>query len=330
MNHSEIVSPLDIAAAYERLRPLVRRTPVELSPALSAHTGGEIWLKCEFIQETGSFKLRGALNRLLTLGDEAQGRGVVTASAGNHGLGVAEAASRLGVRATVVVPTTASPAKVHGLERYQARGVDLIATGTDYDAAEAYGIALARESGRVFISPYNDPWVISGGGTVAMEALEDVPRADALIVPVGGGGLIAGMGTWAKHAQPGVRVIGVQPMASPSLHAALLAGTLVTVRVGNTLADGLAGNIEAGSITFPLAQAVVDEVALVGEEQIAHAMRWLLAEHHLLVEGSAATGLAALLGGQLGDVAGRRVVVTLTGRNAAYETVRAVMSQSDI
>lgn len=323
------ITPEAILAARERLRPHVRRTPVEFAPALSAHVGGEVWLKCECFQETGSFKLRGALNRLLMLSDEARQRGVVTASAGNHGLGVAEAAARLGVRATVVVPTTASPAKVHGLMRYRARGIELVAAGADYDAAEAHGVTLARESGRMFVSPYNDPWVIAGGGTVAVEILEDVAATDVLIVPAGGGGLIAGIGTWAKHARRGMRVIGVQPRVSPALHDALAAGKLVTVPVGETLADGLAGNIESGSITFPLSQNVADEVVLVSEEEIANAMRWLLAEHHLLVEGSAATGLAVLLGGHLGDLAGQRVVVVLTGRNVAYETVRRVLAESN-
>jgi threonine dehydratase len=322
------ISFADVREAAERLRGHIRRTPVERSPALSARTGADVWLKCECFQETGSFKLRGALNRLLTLDDAARARGVVTASAGNHGLGTAEAATRLGIRATIVVPETASPAKLHALERYGDRGVELVRFGQDYDAAEEYGLKLAERTGRFWVSPYNDPAVIAGGGTVALDALEDVPDADVLVVPAGGGGLIAGCGVWARHARPSIRVMGVQPEASPALHAALAAGHLVTVPVAPTLADGLAGNIEAGSMTFPLAQQLVDEVALVSEEQIAEAIRWLLAEHHILVEGSAAVSVASLLGGRVANVDGQRIIAVLTGRNIAFETVRHVVCAS--
>lgn len=320
------VHPADIEAAAARLHGRVWHTPVERSAALAARTGADVWLKCECFQTTGSFKLRGALNRLLTLAPEALGRGVVTASAGNHGLGVAEACARLGVRATVVVPTTASPAKAHALAGYADRGVALLAFGEDYDAAEAHALELAGGSGQTYVSAYNDPAVIAGGGTVVREALADVPEVDLVVAPAGGGGLIGGTGVWTRHQRPSARVVGVQPETSPALLAALQAGRLVNVPVGATLADGLAGNIEAGSITFPLAQRVVDEVVLVSEEEIAAAMRWLAAEHHILVEGSAATVIAALLADRIGDLPGRRVVLLLTGRNVAAETLRAVLA----
>ena len=325
----EQVTPGHVADAAERLRGRVRRTPVERSPALEARTGAEVWLKCECFQETGSFKLRGALNRLLALEEAERARGVLAVSAGNHGMGVAEAAARLDVRATVVVPETASPAKLHALERYAAHGLELVRTGRDYDAAEARGRALAGERGAVFVSGYNDPWVIAGGGSAGLEALEDVPEADVVVVPTGGAGLISGVGIWAKHARPGIRVVAAQPKASPALRAALEAGKLVEVPVGPTLADGLAGNIEAGSITWPLARRVVDDVALVSEAEIAEAMCWLLAEHHVLVEGAAATALAAVLAGRADAIAGRRVIILLTGRNVAYETMRAVVGHSE-
>lgn len=320
------VTPASIEAAAARLAGHVWRTPVERSPALSARTGADVWLKCECFQATGSFKLRGALNRLLTLDAAALARGVVTASAGNHGLGVAEAAARLGAQATVVVPETASATKVHALRQYEGRGVELVLAGVDYDAAEAHALEFARTTGRPFVSAYNDPAVIAGGGTTALEALADVPDVDTIVVPAGGGGLISGVGVWAKHTRPGIRVAGAQSDASPALHAALAAGRLVTVPVGDSLADGLAGNIEASSITFPLAQAVVDEVALVSEDEIAAAMRWLAAEHHLLAEGSAATTVAALLGGHIADLAGRRAVLLLTGRNVTFDTLRSVLA----
>lgn len=320
------VEPGDVAAAAERLRGHIRQTPMEHSPALSAVCSADVWLKCECFQETGSFKLRGALNRLLTLAPDARKAGVVTVSAGNHGLGVAEAASRLGLRATVVVPRTASSAKVHALERYATRGIELLQLGEDYDAAEQAGLALARDAGRPFVSPYSDPAVIAGGGTVGLEALDAVPDADVVVVPAGGGGLIAGVGIWAKSVRSDMRVVGVQPTASPALQAALAAGAVTPVLVGPTLADGLAGNIVEGSITVPLALTVVDTVALVAEDEIAEAMRWTLREHHIVIEGSAAVGVAALLFGRVERLAGTRVVVLLTGRNVAYETLRAVVA----
>ncbi|HEX9057810.1 MAG TPA: threonine/serine dehydratase [Ktedonobacterales bacterium] len=325
MTETNTITPASIEAAAERLRGRVRRTPVERSNALSAQTGAEVWLKLECFQETGSFKLRGALNRLLTLDDAARARGVVTASAGSHGLGVAEASARMGVRATVVVPETAAPAKLRGLEAYRDRGIELIVAGRDYDAAEARGLTLARTSGRTWVSPYNDAAVIAGNGTVAREVLADVGGADMLIVPAGGGGLIGGCGVWAKHIRPDIRVVGVQPEASATLRASLQAGRLVNIPVHATLADSLAGNIEADSITFPLAQRVVDDVVVVSEREIADAMRWLLAEHHILVEGSAATALAVLLARKVDALTDQRIVVVLTGRNVGFETVRAVV-----
>lgn len=326
MQSDMLVTADDVAAAAERLRGHVRQTPVEHSPGLSEACGGDVWLKLECFQETGSFKLRGALNRLLTLDSAALERGVMAVSAGNHGLGLAEAASRLRVRATVVVPRTASTAKVHALQRYATRGVELIQHGDDYDAAEAYGIAQARTTEQPFISPYNDPAVIAGSGTVGLELLDAVPDVDVIVVPAGGGGLVAGVGVWAKSARPEVRVVAAQPAASPALEAALAAGTVTGVPIGMTLADGLAGNIEAGSITIPLAMRVVDEVALVSEEDIAEAMRWMLREHHVVVEGSAATAIAAIRASSGASLAGRRVVAVLTGRNVSYDLLRAVMT----
>jgi threonine dehydratase len=303
----------------------VRQTPTEHSPGLSEACGGDVWLKCECFQDTGSFKLRGAINRLLSLDASEVAGGIVAVSAGNHALGVAEAASRLHVRATVVVPRTASAAKLHALERYQTHGIELIQHGEDYDAAEEYGIGLARETGRCFVSPYNDPAVIAGGGTVGLEALDAVRDADVFVVPAGGGGLIAGIGIWVKSVRPDARVIAAVPEVSQALKAALAAGKVTPVPVGDSLADGLAGNIEAGSITVPLAAQVVNDAVLVSEDEIADAMRWLLREHHIVVEGSAATAVAAIRTGRLGALAGKRVVAILTGRNVAYDTLRDVI-----
>jgi len=312
-----VVSLDDVRAAAARIAPYVVRTPLERSHLLSEVCGTDVWLKFECFQHTGSFKLRGGLNAVSQLARPH----VVTASAGNHGLGVARAAAVLGVRATVVVPETASAAKVDALRR---SGAELLQVGDNYDEAEHAGIRLARERGLPFISPYNDPAVVAGGGTVALEIFEDLPDVRTLVVPAGGGGLISGVGVAAHGLDPNATVIGVQSEASPALRAALANGRLVPVDVLPSLADGLAGNVEAGSITFDLLRTHVREVVLVSEAAIADAMRWLLANEHVLVEGSGAVGAAALLGRDhrwSGPVA-----VILTGRNVASSVLQGVVS----
>ncbi|HEX5504502.1 MAG TPA: threonine/serine dehydratase [Thermomicrobiales bacterium] len=319
---SSLVTLRDVFLAMARIAPHVRRTPLERSAALSAECGREVYLKLECLQRTGSFKLRGALNRLLTLPEGARERGIVTCSAGNHGLGVAEAARLTGVAATVVVSAHASPAKVAGLRR---TGVELIEHGADYDAAEAYAHELAARRGLTFVSPYNDPAVIAGAGTVALEILLELPEAGLLVVPVGGGGLASGVGLVAKAIDPAVRVVGAQPAASPAMHAALAAGRLVPVAEAPTLADGLAGNVEPGSITFPLIQQHLDDLVLVDEAAIAAAMRAFLDRHHLVVEGAGAVGMAALQRGLLPPTDGPTVLI-VSGGNVATSVLAGVLA----
>ena len=303
-----MVSLDEVRLAAERIRGYVVRTPLERSAGLSERCGVDVWLKLECFQATGAFKLRGALNALMTL----QADNVVTASAGNHGLGVARAAALLGASATVVVPETASEAKVEALRQ---SGAALVQYGPTYDEAEAEGLRLARERGLPFISAYNDPAVVAGAGTIALEILEDAPQIDTLVVPAGGGGLIGGIGVAAHGLRPDVTVYGVQSVASPALHAAKQAGAIVPVEVEPSLADGLSGNLEKGSITFGLLQEHVREVVLVEEAEIAEAMRWLVVHERVIAEGSAAVGVAALLHGRL-DVGGP-VATVLTGRNVS-------------
>jgi threonine dehydratase len=298
----------DVRRAAERIRGYVVRTPLERSAALSERCGVDVWLKLECFQATGAFKLRGALNALLT----SKADRVVTASAGNHGLGVARAASLLGVSATVVVPETASEAKVEALRQ---SGAELLQRGPTYDEAEAEGLRLARERGWPFISAYNDAAVVAGGGTIALEILEDAPRSSTILVPAGGGGLIGGIGVAAHGLRPEVTVIGVQSVASPALHAALEAGAIVPVEVKPSLADGLAGNVEQTTITLGLLKEHVRDVVLVEETEIAEAMRWLLVYERVVVEGSAAVGVAALLNGRVHPDGPTAIV--LTGRNVS-------------
>jgi threonine dehydratase len=309
----------DVQAATERLAGSVVRTPLERSHGLSQRTGLDVWLKYECFQTTGSFKLRGALNALLLLSQRDRAKGVITVSAGNHALGIAHAARILQIRATVVLPETASPAKIEALKH---SGADLLLEGDTYDEAERMGRELAQRAGAVFVSAYNDPAVVAGAGTVALEVLQDLPRTRAFVVPAGGGGLISGVGITAHGLDPAIAVYGAQSTASPALHAALEAGKLTTVNVEDSIADGLAGNVEHDSITFELIRKHVHEILLVEEPEIADTMRSLLEEEHVLVEGAAAVGVAAILKHQAQLDGEGPVVVVLTGRNVAASVLQ--------
>lgn len=302
------VARADVAGA-------IYRTPLERSIWLSEATGADVSLKLDAFQPTGSFKVRGAVAAISHLSPDERNRGVVTASAGNHGLGVAYAASRAGVRATIVVPETASPAKVAALQRFP---IELL-NAVDYDASEQRALQIAQDTGAVFVSPYNDPWVIAGQGTIGVEMLDDEPGLDVVLVQIGGGGLISGIAAWLKAIKPDARVIGIEPVAAPAMREAMQAGRLVQVAIAPTLADGLAGNIQEGSITFDLVRDLVDEIVLVSEEEIGSAVRASFHELHLALEGSGVAGIAALLSGRISGLKGKRVASVVSGRNIAAE-----------
>lgn len=320
--------PTDITARIPRARQAIAggvyRTPLEGSPWLSEAAGGDVLLKLECYQPTGSFKVRGALSAISHLTSDERARGVVTASAGNHGLGLAYAASRLGVEATVVVPDNASPVKVAALQRFP---ITLLRGGASYDTAERKALDLSLETGAIFVSPYNDPWVIAGQGTIGVELLEDAPMLDRVIIPVGGGGLISGIGAWLKSINPSIEVIGVQSSASPAMERALAARELVQIPILPTLADGLAANIQRDSITFDLAMGLVDRIVLVSEEEIAAAVRGSFHELHLPLEGSAVVGIAAILNGHLTGLEGKRTAVIISGRNIAAERLCSLLQE---
>ena len=320
MSTEKTITPADILAARRRISGIVQPTPLEVSRPLSALTGAEVWLKLELAQVTGSFKLRGAANALRQLPPATH---VVACSAGNHALGVAHTAALTGTPATLVVPTTASPAKVTALRRYPVEG---ILHGAGYDEAETEALRLAAHHGWHFVSPYNDPAVIAGQGTLAIEVWDALPDVDMVVVAVGGGGLASGVGIWARAMNPRVRIIGVQAAASAAMAAALRAGRVVPAPDEPTLADGLAGGIASDTITLPILQQVLDEMILVEEAAIARAMRWLIDEHHLIVEGSAAVTVAALLEGQITHLVGKRIVALLCGRNVAISTLHHILA----
>ena len=306
----EVWAARDIVARH--LAP----TPVVASTAI----GSGVVLKLDTLQPTGSFKVRGALVAVARAVERDPNTPIITASAGNHGLGVAYAATAYGATATVVVPENASPAKLSALARF---AVTLLPKGTSYDEAESYAIGLA-ESGATFVSPYNDPDTIAGQGSVALELFEEVPGLHTIVVPIGGGGLISGVAL-AASLQPGVRVIGVEAAASPAVRAAV-EGSNTPIDVQPTLADGLAGNIEAGSVTVDIVRRHVDKIVSVTEAEIADAIRFLATQHGLVVEGSGAVGVAALLHGHVASDEGSTAVL-LTGRNIAPKVLADVLSE---
>lgn len=312
----------DVISARERISSTVRRTPLERSRWLSAQHNRDVFLKLECFQLTGSFKLRGAMSKLSTLTDDERRRGVLTVSAGNHGLAVAHCCEALGMNATIVVPESASRAKVEAISRYP---VTLIERGVDYDAAERAARDMENESGATFVSPYNDREVIAGQGAIALELFEDASELDAIIVPVGGGGLIAGVAIAAKVLNPRIKVYGVEPSASPTMTAALEAGRIVEIEEAPTIADGCAGNIEPGSITFPIIQRFVDRIILVSEESIRRAMNRAAVEDHLILEGSAVLPLAAIDDVDLDE---KNIGAIITGRNISFDRFIGAMTEA--
>lgn len=320
------ILPEQIRQARERLRAHIRQTPFDISLPLSERLQGEVRLKGEHLQHTGSFKARGALHKVLCLTPEARSRGVVSASSGNHGAGLAWACKLAGVPAVIYVPEQASPAKVANIRGY---GAEVRRFGTDGLDTEEHARAVAEREGRTYVSPYNDLEVMCGQGTIGVEMAEQAGQLDSVIVAVGGGGLIGGIAAALKATMPTVRVIGALPVNSPVMAESVAAGKIVVRESLPTLSDGTAGGIEAGAITFPVCQALVDEWILVTEDEIAAAMRRFVEEHHQLIEGAAGVALAALerhaaAGGARG-LGGERVGVVLCGANIATPRLLEVL-----
>ena len=312
----------DVNAARARLHGIALHTPLERSPELTEATGAtDVRLKREELQPTGAFKTRGAHNKVGILAEGRPEAALVTASSGNHGIAVATAAVRHDMRLTVLVGKNVSPAKLGRLRALETRRITVELFGNDTDDAEAEARRRDDAGHAIYVPPYNDPDVIAGQATVGVEILADWPEIDTIVVPIGGGGLIAGIGLWAKAIKPGMRLIGVQPAASPPMYAHFETGSTDPMPIAPTLADGVSGNIEKSSITWKLCRQLVDEVVLVEEDAIADAMRWALEVPHTLLEGSAVLGIAVLQAGVV-DLTGRNVAVVTTGRNVGPETLR--------
>ena len=312
----------NILEAHRAIRPEVAVTPLERSGALSAALGCEVFLKHEQMQSVGSFKIRGATNKIHRISQQARPAKVLAASTGNHGLAVARAGALAGIAVTVYVDRSASPVKTAGI---CALGAELVVVeGTPVDA-ELAARRRAEAEGLIYISPYNDLDVVAGQGTLGVELLEQQPGLDAVFIAVGGGGLIGGVGTALREMNSHVRVVGVWPEASPCMLRALEAGKIIPVDEQATLSDATAGAIEPEAVTFPLCQAVIDERVVVTEVEIATAMRQLAATEHLMVEGAAGVALAGLMQ-RARAFEGRSVAVVLCGRNIGLDKFIAAVS----
>jgi threonine dehydratase len=321
--HGLVYSNVATAArqASTRIAGLVRATPLDYSCRFSMGTGADIYMKLENIQYTGSFKLRGAANRLMTLASEQKRAGCVAASSGNHGAAIAYAMQKLGIEGVIFVPEQTSAAKVEAIRSY---GGDVRFFGSDGLDTELHARAYAEERGMLYLSPYNDPEVIAGQGTCGIEIQASLPQIDTLYVAVGGGGLVSGVASVLKSANPAVRIIGCQPEASAVMAHSIEAGRIVDEESGPTLSDGTAGGIEQDAVTFGLCRALVDEFVLVSEAEIAAAMRTFIDYEHQLIEGAAGVALAAMLK-QKDALAGRSVVVLICGGNVSRDTLRRVL-----
>jgi threonine dehydratase len=304
-----VPSAAAVRAAAQRIAPVARRTPLRHSPALSAIAGGEVWLKLETEQETGSFKLRGAYNALSQLSADDRARGVVASSAGNHGLGVAFAARALGIAATLYVPSTAPAVKREGIA---ALGATVDASEPDYDAAMVRARAHERETGARFVHPCLGHDLLAGQGTVALEVMEDLPGTATLLTCVGGGGLLGGIAGYLREAHPAVRIVGAQTERTNAMAAALAAGQLVEIPSLPTLADGLAGQIDDDALA--IGRYGLDGIAVLSEDETAAAIRWLWREEGIRAEGSGAVTVGAVLSGKAGALAFPAVCV-VSGRN---------------
>ena len=314
----------DIRAAHERIRSGIYRSPCPPSIPLSDLTGSEIFCKLDLLQRTGSFKERGARNALLLLDDAQKARGVVAASAGNHALGLAYHGKLLGIPVTVVMPRFAPLVKVATCRRL---GAQVILEGETFDDARQLSLEIADRDGLNRIHGFDDVRVIAGQGTMGLEILEDVPDADAIVVPCGGAGLLAGVATAAKALRPGIKIIAVEPAAAPSLSASLAAGRPVQVAIRPTLADGLAVG-KVGETSFAIAAPLIDRVVTVGEELLSLAVLRLLELEKTVVEGAGAAALAALLQpvhGGLPELRGKKVVLLLCGGNIDLSILERVI-----
>ena len=311
----------EILQAEHKIRPYIRETPLEYSVPLSKLTGSRVYLKLENLQYTGSFKVRGAMNALLSLTPEQRARGVVTASSGNHGIAVAFGLHTLKIHGTIFVPEDTSSSKVAAIRNY---GAHMRFWGTDCVLTEGHARSYAAQKEMVYISPYNNAQVVGGQGTIGVELCRQIEHVDVVLAALGGGGMISGIAEYLKTVFVHAEVIGCSPENSPVMAKSVQAGHILEMESLPTLSDGTAGGVEQDAITFPLCQRLVDDYMLVSEEEIRQAMRLCIENQHMLIEGAAAVPLAALLKSPE-RFREKTVVVVLCGANLSVETLKAVL-----
>ena len=311
----------DVLDASERVAETARRTPLDYSHTFSAMTGAEVHLKLETFQRTGSFKIRGATNRIKTLSGDEKAAGVVTASAGNHAQGVALAATKSGVDAKIVMPENAPISKIKATRNY---GATVVLDGEDYNEAQVKAHEIESEEGRTYVHAFDDEMVMAGQGTIGLEIFEDLPELDTVVVPIGGGGLIAGIATAIKAQASGVRVVGVQAEGASSVATSLEKGEVHSLEKVDTIADGIATR-NVGEKTFPVIEEHVDEVVTVTDSEIAVAVTHLLERAKTLVEGAGAVPLAALLSGAFEYESDEVVAPVLSGGNIDMNMLTTVI-----
>ncbi len=314
------LAPDVFAAAYQRVAPHVHRTPLLPSATLSQLTGCEVRLKAEMLQRTGSYKIRGPLNKLPLLSAEERRRGVVCSSAGNHAQGVALAARIHGVHAVVAMAENATPSKIEATRGY---GAEVVLHGTIWDDANEKARQLVSERGLTYVHPFDDLQLIAGQGTLGLEIVGDWPEVDLIVVPIGGGGLISGVAMAAKGQKPSIRVIGVESSGAPGMQASVAAGRVVTLDRVDCIIDGLRVK-RVGGTTFEVVRRFVDEIVTLPDEEIFDAMLWIMNRTKLVVEGAAAAPVAALLHGLIAAPPGTRVACVLSGGNVNLEQLRGL------
>jgi threonine dehydratase len=312
----------DVQQARETIKDIVKKTDLLESVKLSQKTGANVYYKCENLQKTGSFKVRGACNKIASLTEQEKANGVIASSAGNHAQGVALGAKMSGIKATIVMPATAPLAKVTATKGY---GAEVVLEGLVYDDAYAKAVELQKETGATFLHPFNDKYVMAGQGTIALEIFEQLDNnVDTIICPIGGGGIIAGIAVAAKALNPNVKIIGVQTANIPSMKESMENGEVTTAFKATTIADGIAVKTP-GDQTFEIIKELVDEVIVVEEHEIAQGMLFLLENQKLIAEGSGAVSTAALLSGKYVPAEGENVVCVISGGNVDVNTLYRVI-----
>jgi threonine dehydratase len=311
----------EVLRAEQRIRPYIRETYLDYSESLSSESHGQVFLKLENLQVTGSFKARGSLNKVLSLSEAQKAQGIVTASTGNHGLGVANALTQTQTKGTIYLPHNVSPVKAKAIKAFK---VPIEFYGADSLEAETRARKIAVESGQIYISPYNDPQVIGGQGTIGVELLRQLPALDCVLVAVGGGGLIGGIAGYLKEINPKIKVIGCLPENAPVMSECLKAGKIINVAESPTLSDGTAGGLDQDSITFEICQKYIDDFILVNEDEIADGMCFVIENHRQIIEGSAGVTVAAFLK-EKERFANQNIALIMCGGNISFDKLKRVI-----